>query len=259
MTDTEEPRFTAAGFDRVHEAEARGILPARLAAEAYGEEYPSDVQPYGMTTKWVLGRLVSETLLGPDDNLVDLACGRGGPGLWLARATGARLVGVDWSASAVRLAQARIEEFLPAGRARFTVGDLMASGLPDMCADAVVCLDAVFFAPDVVAAMAEARRLLRPGGRYVFTNDIVPDSPDPARRVLDEHIEAAGLELVGKEVVPQFAERLQKMYDLWVEHVDKIAEDVGQEVADDMIQEAETVGPTLWTRTPYLVTARRPS
>ena len=112
------------------------------------------------------------------------------------------------------------------------VGDLMASGLPDACADAVVCLDAVFFAPDIVAAMAEACRLLRPGAHYVFTTDIVPDSPDPARHVLDEHVEAAGLELLGKEVVPQFAEQLQRMYDLWVEHADEIAADVGQEVAD---------------------------
>ena len=112
-------------------------------------------------------------------------------------------------------------------------------------------------APDIVAAMAEAGRLLRPGAHYVFTTDIVPDSPDPARHVLDEHVEAAGLELLGKEVVPQFAEQLQRMYDLWVEHADEIAADVGQVVADEMVEEAPSVGPTLARRTPYLVTARR--
>ena len=107
--------------------------------------------------------------------------------------------------------------------------------------------------------MAEAGRLLKPGGRYVFTTDIVPDSPDPARRVLDEHVDAAGLELLRKEVVPRFAEQLQQMYDLWVEHVDEITAEVGEVVAKEMVEEAETVGPTLARRTPYLVTARRPS
>jgi ubiquinone/menaquinone biosynthesis C-methylase UbiE len=83
--------------------------------------------------------------------LVDLACGRGGPGLWLCRATGADLVGVDWSPVgvdwspvAVREATGRATDFVPSDRVRFLVGDLAASGLPDECADAVVCLDAVF-------------------------------------------------------------------------------------------------------------------
>ena len=161
----ESAEFTPEEFDSIHEAEARGQVSARLSAEAYGEEYPSDVHPFSSTTKWLLGRLVSETKLGPGDTLVDMGCGRGGPGLWLARATGATLIGVDWSSAAVRLAEARIAEFLPEGRARFVVGDLVASGLRDACADAVICVDAVFFAPDVAAAMAEAGRVLRPRGR----------------------------------------------------------------------------------------------
>lgn len=249
--------FTPGEFDAAHEAESQGVVTARLAAEAYGEEYPADVAPYGMTTKWLLGRLVSETKLGPGDTLVDLACGRGGPGLWLARATGASLIGVDWSPVAVSLAERRIPDFLPEGRARFVVGDLLDSGLEDGLADAVICMDAVFFASDMVAAMAEARRLLRPGGRYVFTTDVNPQSEWPQFRVVDQHVEAAGLELVAKEEVPQHREMLGKMYDLWLEHRDEIAADVGQAVADEHVWEAERVGPTLASRTGYVCTAIR--
>jgi SAM-dependent methyltransferase len=122
----------------------------------------------------------------------------------------------------------------------------------------VICVDAVFFAPDVVAAMAEAGRLLRPGGRYVFTLSQDPDSPDPARRVVDEHVLGAGLELLGKEVRPNFAESVQRMYDLWVAHADEIAAEVGQEVADKHVEEAQSNGPTLARRTAYVVTARKP-
>jgi 2-polyprenyl-3-methyl-5-hydroxy-6-metoxy-1,4-benzoquinol methylase len=43
--------------------------------------------------------------LFPGGTLVDLACGRGGYGLEIAARTGARLIGVDFSAEAVRQAR----------------------------------------------------------------------------------------------------------------------------------------------------------
>lgn len=68
--------------------------------------------------------LVSGLRVGAGQRLLDLACGRGGVGLWLARATGAQLTGVDWSPVVVREATARAPEFVPAQRASFAVGDL---------------------------------------------------------------------------------------------------------------------------------------
>lgn len=35
--------------------------------------------------------------VGPGQKIADLGCGRGGPGQWIARATGAGLVGIDVS------------------------------------------------------------------------------------------------------------------------------------------------------------------
>ena len=65
--------------------------------------------------------------LSPGNMLVDLACGRGGYGLEIAARTGARLVGIDFSAAAVRRAheQARRQ----GAPADFRVGDLAATGL----------------------------------------------------------------------------------------------------------------------------------
>jgi tRNA/tmRNA/rRNA uracil-C5-methylase (TrmA/RlmC/RlmD family) len=63
----------------------------------------------------------------PGGTLVDLACGRGGYGLEIAARTRARLVGVDFSAEAVRQAG---EQASRLGReAEFRVGDLAAAGL----------------------------------------------------------------------------------------------------------------------------------
>src|SRR5262249_61714232 len=96
--------------------------------------------------------------------------GGGGPGLWLARYAGALLTGVVFSPVAVTHAGQRAPLFGLAGRARFVVGDLGDTGLPDACADAVICIDALHFAADRTVAAREAFRILRPGRRLVLTN-----------------------------------------------------------------------------------------
>jgi SAM-dependent methyltransferase len=71
---------------------------------------------------------VTEALrLPPGGTLLDLACGRGGYGLEIAARTGARLVGADFSAEAVR--QARQQAGRLDRTAGFAVADLAATGL----------------------------------------------------------------------------------------------------------------------------------
>jgi len=106
-------------------------------------------------------------LLSPGGTLVDLACGRGGYGLEIAARTGARLVGVDFSAEAVR--QAREHARRLGAAAEFRIGDLAATGLGASSADAVLCVDAIQFAPRPDAAYREIRRVLTSGGRAVLT------------------------------------------------------------------------------------------
>ncbi len=106
--------------------------------------------------------------LFPGGTLVDLACGRGGYGLEIAVRTGARLIGVDFSAEAVR--QAREQARRLGATADFRIGDLAATGLDAGSADAVLCVDAIHFAPQPDAAYGEIRRILASGGRAVLTN-----------------------------------------------------------------------------------------
>jgi SAM-dependent methyltransferase len=105
--------------------------------------------------------------LFPGDTLVDMACGRGGYGLEVAARTGARLVGVDFSAEAVRQAHEQARRL--GAEADFRIGDLAATGLDAGSADAVLCVDAIHFAPQPDAAYGEIRRVLAPGGRAVLT------------------------------------------------------------------------------------------
>jgi SAM-dependent methyltransferase len=128
--------------------------------------------------------------------LVDLACGRGGYGLEVAGRTGARLVGVDFSAEAIH--QARQQARRLGRTAAFHVGDLAATGLGAGSAGTVLCVDAIQFAPRPEAAYRELRRVLAPGGRVVLTcwEAVNPDDervPDRLRRVsLEAGLAAAG-------------------------------------------------------------------
>ena len=143
-------------------------------------DLPAEIEPFSFLSVDLLDYVSRALALSPGQVLVDLACGRGGPGLWLARAAGASLIGVDFSLVAVEQAAARTDLFGLRDRARFIVGDLTGTGLPDATADAAVCIDAMHFPAEPAVAAAEAWRILQPGGRLVLTN-WQPRSPGDPR------------------------------------------------------------------------------
>jgi SAM-dependent methyltransferase len=84
-----------------------------------------------------------------------------------------------------------------ADTARFVVGDLVATGLDDGTADAVVSIDALHFAADLAAAGREVLRVLRPDHRLVLTG-WQPRTPDDSRLPSRMRIDwAAALRSVG--------------------------------------------------------------
>jgi SAM-dependent methyltransferase len=122
----------------------------------------------GVVPAEAIPELTTELRVKPGDTLLDLACGRAGYGLMVAQGSGARLVGIDVSAEALAAAREQAAR-LGVADASFRVGDLTATGLPDGCADAVLCTDAIQFPDDPPAAYREIRRVLRGGGRVALT------------------------------------------------------------------------------------------
>jgi SAM-dependent methyltransferase len=122
--------------------------------------------------------------------LLDIACGRGGYGIEVARRTGARLVGVDFSSVALEQARSNSARLLIAGRAKFQVGTLLAAGLPTGVADGLMCVDAVQFAEPPLAALLEFRRLLTSGGRAALT---CWEAVDPSDERVPSRIHAVNL------------------------------------------------------------------
>lgn len=95
------------------------------------------------------------------ERVVDIGAG---PGFLAAEMVteGARVVAVDPSASMRELARARGVEF------EVVDGSAEALPLPDAAVDAAVATQVLEYVPDVAGALAEIRRVLRPGGRVLL-------------------------------------------------------------------------------------------
>jgi SAM-dependent methyltransferase len=165
----DQPAPTAAEFDAAYSA-APASPGLRKVWQLAVPELPPEIEPFSFVSLDLLGHVADAMNLVPGQTLVDVGCGRGGPGLWLARTTNVSLVGVDFSPVAVEQATQRAALFGLAGRARFVIGDLTRTGLPGNIADAAVSVDAFHFAADPNVVATDARQLLCPGTRLVLTN-----------------------------------------------------------------------------------------
>lgn len=89
--------------------------------------------------------------------LLDAGCGSGGLSR-LAAAAGVAVTGIDAAEPLVEIARGRV----PGGR--FDVGDIQFLPYGDDTFDVVVGVNSFQYAADPVAALAEARRVAKPGG-----------------------------------------------------------------------------------------------
>jgi len=168
----------------------RSTTVEAIYRSAFGADYPAAAQPSAFYSATTLRMVAGALDLRPGRVLADLGCGHGGPGLWAAQQTGATLIGIDLSPAGIELARRRAAQLGLADRARFTAGDLTATGLPDASCDAVMSLDVLPFVPGKAAAVREVARILRPGGRFAFTaweqltHPATGDDDDPQRQAL---------------------------------------------------------------------------
>ena len=149
----------------------------RIRREVYGDDYPVEADPRSYVTLTELRAIARDLQVEPGQTLIDLGCGQGGPGFWVARQTDVALLGIDLSSVGIARASERARELGVADRARFQVADLTVTGLPDASFDAAMSVDVLWAVPDKLGALREAARILKPGARFAFTNwdrDLTP-------------------------------------------------------------------------------------
>ncbi len=107
--------------------------------------------------------------VGPGDVVVDVACGTGDIGL-LARDAGASVAAVDFSGPMLGVAAER-------GLAgKLSRADALSLPVADGCTDAVTCGFALRNFVSIPPFIAEAARVLKPGGRIVLLEVATPSN-----------------------------------------------------------------------------------
>lgn len=109
--------------------------------------------------------------LRPGDHVLDVATGTGALAISAARTVGrnGKVVGIDLSTEMVALARRKIStENLPQVEVR--EGDAEHVDFPDQSFDHVTCSLGLFFMPDMLGALREWHRVLKPGGSVGFAS-----------------------------------------------------------------------------------------
>jgi cyclopropane fatty-acyl-phospholipid synthase-like methyltransferase len=141
--------------------------PVRVGIErqALGTDYGST----GYTTRAEADELARLLDLAPGVRLADIGAGSGWPGLYLAAATGCRVIGTDLPLDGLRQARARSARDGAAVPATYAVATGRRQPLRTGSCDAVVHTDVLCCLGPKLAALRECHRLLRRGGRMAFT------------------------------------------------------------------------------------------
>ncbi len=111
-------------------------------------------------------------------HVVDIGCG-GGANLarLIARVPQGHVTGVDYSPVSVQASSAHNARAIEDGRCVVLEGNASALPLPDAAFDAATAFETTYYW-DLPTALAEVKRVLKPGGHFLVCNE--DDGSDPA-------------------------------------------------------------------------------
>ncbi len=158
------------------------------------------VEPMSASDRSLYQVLVELSVAHPLGDLLDIGCGQGRI-LKLLASRAHRCVGVDIDSDARRLARA---EVLLAGSPNTTLrqGDMTALPFADEEFDTVILDDVLGGAKHPDAAVAEAKRVLKPSGRLLVLEQVDAASQTARRQIVSQWAARAGLRLAAPRIVP---------------------------------------------------------
>src|SRR5262245_4491229 len=187
-------------YDRHPISEAQVLAAARRRRGALADGplaaddlFDFDQDHYGGLA--AVDALAQLAAIGAGTRVLDLCAGLGGPARFLASRRGCHVVAVELNAGRAAGAARLTRLVRLQTRVRVVRGDATALPFSDARFEACVSQEALLHIHDKAAVLAEAHRVLVPGGRLAFTDWIArPALGDGERRRLHEWMAATTLQ-----------------------------------------------------------------
>lgn len=144
-------------------AKLKAVTTYNAAADHFDDEPLGFWSRYGAST-------VEQLALRPGVRVLDVGCGTGASALPAASRVGptGKVIGVDLAERLLEIARQKAAS-RNLDNVEFRFGDMEQLGLPDRHFDAVICVFAIFFVPDMAKQVRELWRMVRPNGQIAIT------------------------------------------------------------------------------------------
>jgi ubiquinone/menaquinone biosynthesis C-methylase UbiE len=143
---------------------ARAAKVFNTASDYFDDPALSFWNRYGQNT-------INQLALSQGDRVLDVCCGSGASAIPAAVHVGSTgyVLGVDIAESLLELARKKSQQ-QGLENIEFRCADFENLNLPSTSFDAVVCVFGIFFVPDMLTAVRELWRMVRPGGKLAITS-----------------------------------------------------------------------------------------
>ena len=224
-----------------------------VLAQVRKETYGKDIGQFSWLTADEFRRFFSRLDLDANSDVLDVACGSGGPAIFMAQTTGCHVTGIDVNEGGINTGNQLAEARGMRDRVQFQHADA-GKPLPfaDASFDAIVCIDALNHLYNRLEVLGEWHRVLRPGGRFLFTDavivtgmlrrdEIIARSSAMGQFIFtppgvhDHLIEAAGfVDLLVEDVTATIATITRNWHDSRVEHQADLLKIEGEAAFEDL-------------------------
>lgn len=215
----------------------------KKAQQIFNGEYPEEIEPDSFISKSELKKFSHYLDIKSGQTFVDLGCGRGGPGMWIAQETCSNYFGIDLSANAVNICKKRMTDFGLEGKSKFKDSDICSTGLSDAKFDGAISIDMLVLVQDKMAAIREAFRILKPDSKFVFTTWEV----NMSQTVKDYRplLQKAGFYVELYEETPGWKRIQREIYQSYVDADQTLIDELGETTYTSWLKEAQIVLPLL--------------
>lgn len=183
-------QFMSEGYSAIMVAGEQSATGRKFREQVYG----LNLCQFSTMSMTQLDKLLEVMNLCEDDHILDLGCGIGLISEYISDVTGASVMGIDFSAGAIKRAQERTRK--KRARLSYQVMDMDELSLPSKSSSGVISIDALQFVNDLKRTAQLAQECLRENGQMGIlysvnlsagetTDDLEPDQT-PLAKVLQE-------------------------------------------------------------------------